>query len=298
MPVLLYDKRVKLTEINSNQIRLFSQWALVFCLTLGWLGIILSLGGMFFGMIIKIYLVIALIGSVFILIKNWKKDFWKSEFFLASIIALSVTLIFLFWSMPTIFSGRDQGSLSEAAIRLTENHRLTFSSPISEEFYKIYGPGRALNFPGFNYNFAGQLITQFSPGYISWLAAFYAVFGLSGWAVANGLTFFIFLISFYLIARRFLPFGPALTGLFLILTAFIFPWFLKFTLSENLAWALFWFGILQLINFWQKFDKGSFIYLILTWSLLTFSRPETWTFILVILILLILKFKNNQNEEY
>ena len=294
MLILLYDKRVKLTKIDSNQIHFFSRFTLFFCLLLGWLGIILALSGVFFGLIIKIYLGGVLVGGVFILAKNWKKDFWKSEFFLVIIIALSATIIFLSWSTPTIFSGRDQGALSEAAIRLAENHSLIFSSPASEEFYKIYGSGRALNFPGFNYDFAGNLITQFSPGYISWLAAFYAVSGLSGLVVANGLTFFIFLISFYLIARRFLPLGPALSALFLILTAFIFPWFLKFTLSENLAWAFFWFGLLQLLNFWQKPEKSSFVYLILTWGLLIFSRLEAWAFILVILILLLLKFKNNQ----
>lgn len=288
---------MRLAEIDSKQIQLFSRFTLVFCLVLGWLGIALALAGVFFSVIIKIYLLGALVGSAFILVKNLKKDFWKSEFFWVIIIALSATIIFLSWSTPTIFSGRDHGALSEAAIRLAGNHRLTFSSSVSEEFFKIYGPGKALNFPGFNYNFDGQLITQFSPGYIAWLASFFATFGLCGFAVANGLTFFIFLISFFLVARRFLPLGPALVSLFIILTAFVFPWFLKFTLSENLAWALFWFGILQLINFWQKEDRSSFLYLILTWGLLIFSRPEAWTFILMIVLVLFFKLKNRKDLQ-
>lgn len=297
MPVLLYDKRVKFEEINSKQIQLFPQFTLIFCLILGWMGIALALAGVFFSVIIKIYLLGALVGSAFILVKNFKKDFWKSEFFWVIVIALSATIIFLSWSTPTIFSGRDHGALSEAAIRLAGNHRLTFSSPVSEEFFKIYGSGKALNFPGFNYNFEGKLITQFSPGYIAWLASFFSIFGLSGFAMANGLTFFIFLISFYLVARRFLPLGPALASLFLILTALVFSWFLKFTLSENLAWALFWFGLLQLLNFWQKPEKSSFVYLILTWGLLVFSRPEAWVFIFVIGILLFFKLRNKKELQ-
>jgi hypothetical protein len=284
---------VKPTQINPDQIRLFSRFTLVFCLILGWLGIILALWGVFLGVIIKIYLLGAVIGSLFFLGKHFKKDFWKSEFFLIIIVILGAAAFFLFWSTPTIFSGRDQGSLSEAAIRLAENHQLAFSTPISKDFFQIYGSGKALNFPGFNYNFTGQLITQFSPGYIAWLATFFTVFGLGGFALANGLTFFIFLLSFYLVARKFLSSGPAFLTLFLMLTAFISPWFLKFTLSENLAWALFWFGLLQLLDFWQKMERRIFIYLILTWGLFVFSRPEAWAFILIILILLIFKFRNN-----
>ena len=292
-----YDKGVKLAEISSKQIQLFSLLVLVFCLILGWLGIILSLLGVFFAVIVKIYLFLALASLFFILAKNLKKDFWKSEFFLVAIISLVIIVSSLFWSAPTIFSGRDQGALSEAAIRLVENKTLPFSSEISDELFKIYGPGRALNFPGFNYNFEGKLVTQFSLGYISWLASFFSVFSLAGFSIANGLTGFIFLISFYMVARRFLNFGPALASLLLVATAFVFPWFLKFTLSENLAWALFWFGLWQLLNFWQQENRSSFIYLILTWGLLAFSRPEAWTFILVIMVILFFKLKNKKDLQ-
>jgi hypothetical protein len=288
---------VKLAEINPKQIQFFSWLVLIFCLILGWLGIILSLLGVFFAVIIKIYLFLALALGALLFAKKIKKYFWKSEFFLVAIISLIVICGSLFWSSPTIFSGRDQGSLSEAAIRLVENNSLPFSSEISDELFKIYGPGKALNFPGFNYNFEGKLITQFPLGYTSWLASFFSVFGLMGFSVANGLTGFIFLISFYLVARRFLSFGPALASLFLISTTFVFPWFLKFTLSENLAWALFWFGILQLLNFWQKENKSSFIYLIFTWGLLIFSRPEAWTFILVIIAILFFKLRNRKDLQ-
>jgi hypothetical protein len=304
MLFLLYDKRVKLNEISSQQIQLFSLLVLVFCLILGWLGIALSLLGVFLAWIIKIYLFLALVFLVFILAKNLKKDFWKSEFLLVVMISLAVTIFSLFWSAPTIFSGRDQGALSEAAIRLVENKSLPFSSEISNEFFKIYGAGKALNFPGFNYNFEGNLITQFSLGYTTWLASFFSIFGLTGFSVANGLTFLIFLISFYLVARRFLTLGPALASLFLIATAFVFPWFLKFTLSENLAWALFWFGLLQLLNFLQETclpagrgEKSNFSYLILTWGLLTFSRPEAWIFILIIFLILFFKLRNRKDLQ-
>ncbi|PIP26768.1 MAG: hypothetical protein CO140_02855 [Candidatus Moranbacteria bacterium CG_4_9_14_3_um_filter_40_7] len=294
---MLYDKRVKLEGISSKQIRFFSWLVLVFCLILGWLGILLSLLGIFFGVIIKFYFLLAFGASAFFLVKNFHRDFWKSEFFLVIAVSLTAALAFLFWSAPTIFSGRDQGSLSEAAIRLVENNSLPFSSEISNEFFKIYGPGKALNFPGFNYNFEGNLITQFSPGYIAWLASFFSIFGLTGFSLANGLTFFIFLVAFYLVSRQFLTLGPALASLFLILTSFVFPWFLKFTLSENLALALFWFGLFQLLNFLRKEDRFSFIYLLLTWGLFIFSRPEAWAFILIINVLLFFKLRNKKDLQ-
>src|SRR3972149_2208976 len=43
-----------------------------------------------------------------------------------------------YFSEPTIFSGRDQGSLSEAAFHLTQNSQLAFSTKASQSFFQIY----------------------------------------------------------------------------------------------------------------------------------------------------------------
>lgn len=49
---------------------------------------------------------------------------------------------------PTVFTGRDQGSIALAAIELARGHELAFRNAASDAFFGIYGPGRALNFPG------------------------------------------------------------------------------------------------------------------------------------------------------
>ena len=126
-----------------------------------------------------------------------KKDTTKNsnflQLFFISLISLLFIIFLSFSTEPTVFSGRDQGSFSEAAVRLSQNHQLEFETLVSQEFFKIYGQGTALNFPGFSYTADGKLITHFSIGYIAWLAVFYSLFGLSGLAIANGVLFFIFL---------------------------------------------------------------------------------------------------------
>ncbi len=280
---------MKIAQVNSKQIQFFSLGTLIFCLGLGWFSLWLALMGFFWTPLIGAYLLLGLAYFFYRLVREREKsgNFWKSEFFLISGLLLVSVVFFSLWSAPTIFSGRDQGSLSEAAIRLVQNKSLAFSFPASEEFFKIYGPGRALNFPGFNYTSQGELMTQFFPGYISWLAAFFSLLGLKGFALANGLSFFVFLASFYLVVRRFLDFGPAFASLFLVLSTFIFSWFIKFTLSENLAWALLWFGLLQLLIFFQKKEENCLFYTLISFGLLIFVRVEGWFFLLMIGIILL-----------
>ena len=106
-------------------------------------------------------------------------------------------------SEPTLFSGRDQGSIAEAAFRLAHNSELAFATPASDSFFQIYGPGTALNFPGFAYTKEGYLLTQFPLGYTAWLASFVALFGLAGYAIGNALLLFLFLLSLYALLRLF-----------------------------------------------------------------------------------------------
>ena len=99
-------------------------------------------------------------------------------------------LISLF-TTPTIFTGRDQGSISEAAAHLAQNHQITFTTSASEEFFRLYGPGKAENFPGFYYTDDGKLSTQFPLPYTAWLAMLYGVFGVTGFVFANALLFYV-----------------------------------------------------------------------------------------------------------
>ena len=184
--------------------------------------------------------------------------------------------------------------MSEAAIRLAQNHQLEFSSRASQEFFKIYGPGKALNFPGFDYTKNGQLITQFPRGYISWLAAFYSLFGLNGLIAANAVAFFIFLLSFYLVLRRFLPMYRAFAGLILFVTSFVFSWFFKFTIGENLAITLVWFGSYSLLGFMESQRPFQLFSVFLSFGLLLFVRVEAPVFFAIAAVVIFLKFRDRK----
>lgn len=241
---------------------------------LGWIAFSMALGNFFCAWIILAAFSL-LVGFLFWQIIGKKISFKISrELLIASLFILAFAFISSFFVTPTIFSGRDQGAISEAAIRLSENKKLEFSTPASEEFFKIYGPGKALNFPGFHYTETGKLSTQFPLPYISWLATFYSFFGLVGIIIANTVLLFIFLISFYLLARIFLKTSHSIILLALTATSFPFFWFFKFTLSENMALTLLWLSTLWIVLF-AKNQRAFFYYsFLISAGLLVFTRIE------------------------
>jgi hypothetical protein len=193
------------------------------------------------------------------------------------IVSAALTILvttFSLFSNPTVFVGRDQGSFSEAAARLAQNHQLAFSTPTSQEFFKLHESGRALNFPGFYYNNNGQLVTQFSLVYISWLALFFAVFGPTGFIVANALLLFTFFLSLYLLLRMFCKPSAAIPMIILAGTSFVFMWFSKLTLSENIALPLLWIALLSLMLFIKNPRRLYYFSFLAAIFLLCFARIE------------------------
>lgn len=248
---------------------------------LGWLSLVLGMFRIFYTPVIVVYIAIGAVFLLYAACRNVKIFQTPRSSFLIGLLILISILILSSFTTPTIFSGRDQGSLSEAAIRLSQNHTFFFSSPASEEFFKIYGPGAALNFPGFSYTPDGSLITHFPLGYISWLASFYSLFGLSGFIAANAVSAIIFLLSFFLLCRFWMKFSYSLAALLLILTSFLFTWFFKFTLSENMALMLLWFGIYVFTRFLQTPRILFLISSLLSFGLLLFVRIEGLPFFLI-----------------
>ncbi len=283
--------KLNIPEINLNKYQLFTTFVL-FWVGLAWLGLALALFGIFYNVILAGYIFIGTIFLIYLISFNKTKVETNYHFFLIFLVLLITVFIFSFYTTPTIFSGRDQGSLSEAAIRLSQNHHLAFSFPAEKEFFNIYGSGSALNFPGFNYTANGELFTKFPLGYVSWLAIFYSIFGLNGFVIANSITFLIFLFSFYLVARYYLRPSSSVIALALILTSFIFSWFFKFTLSENLALMLTWFGIYTFVLFTKNKERFYLLAAISTFSLLLFSRIEALGFLAVIIAILLTKYKS------
>ncbi len=160
------------------------------------------------------------------------------------LITLAASIFVVITSEPTIYTGRDQGSISDAAFSLVRDHGLYATrgdqASISQPFFDIYGPGKALNFPGFHYSNFGTLVTQFPVPYISYISGLLALIGITGINIANGLCLFLFLTGICFGTIRF--FNQTHHGfviLAIILTAFTPLWFARTTLSENLAGALF-----------------------------------------------------------
>ncbi|MDO8241177.1 MAG: hypothetical protein Q7T51_04325 [Candidatus Moranbacteria bacterium] len=283
--------KFKIPEVNLDKFQLFTAFVL-FWIGLGWLGLALSLLGIFYNAILVSYILLGIIFLAYLINFNQTKIAINFRFFLIFILTLISIFIFSFYTTPTIFSGRDQGSLSEAAIRLAQNHHLSFASVASQEFFKIYGAGPALNFPGFHYTAQGNLSTQFPLGYISWLAIFYSLIGLNGFVLANSITFAIFIFSFYLVARYYLRASSAIMATLLILSSFIFAWFFKFTLSENLAMMLTWFGIYEFVLFTKNKSRFYLLASLTAFTLLVFTRVEALGFLAVVTAMLLIKYKD------
>ena len=295
-----------------------------FWVALAWLGFFLAVLGIFYKFILILYffgssgLIFFLYfrHSVFKVSRDFKLIFALS-FFIAAAAGFFVT--------PTVFSGRDQGSISQAAIELSKNNDLSFSTPASQEFFKIYpapkqkfdncmkkileknthagsiplsfakvwcgasAPGKALNFPGFYYQNNGDLIAQFPLPYISWLAIFYSMFGLYGLIIANAILLVIFLSAFYLILKTF--FNPLFSFLGYAVAATSFPifWFYKFTLSENMALGLLWFLIFLVLSLMKKVNTLAYFTFFATAILLALTRIEGIAFLVLSLAVLWLK---------
>lgn len=206
-------------------------------------------------------------------------------------VALLVSVLFVtligYFSEPTVFSGRDQGSISEAAFRLTQNGQLAFSTQASRSFFQIYGEGTALNFPGFAYTKAGDLITQFPLGYTAWIGSFISLFGPLGIAIANTILLFLFFLALYSLLRLFVHPYYAFAGLSLALFSFLPTWFAKITLSENLAVFLFTFLVFSLILFLREGKFISYVGVLLSTGLFAFTRIEGFAFLILALIIIL-----------
>lgn len=255
--------------------------------------VFLATSGLFYKFFLWIYLAPGLIFLGFIFYKFFRRHrIFRRQYWVALVlIALSVLIVSL--TTPSLFSGRDEGALAESAIRLVQNGGLEASFPAEREFFKLYGPGVALNFPGFDYTASGRLVSQFPLGYFSWLAVGYTFFGPKGFAVANGIALALFFLSFYALLRRFLSARNSLAAILFLATNFIFWWFPKFTLSENLALFLTWFFVFQFVQFLKTKERFALLAAFLSVFALILTRVEGWAFLLAMFLFLIVYYRKN-----
>lgn len=250
----------------------------------GWYTLSLTLAGIFHTPLVVIGFAATLLVSLFITFRLLGRA--STDLRIVFLIALVYAVFIGYTTEPTIFSGRDQGSIAEAAFRLSDNGELAFSTPASDSFFQIYGEGTALNFPGFAYTKEGYLLTQFPLGYTAWLASFVSLFGLSGLAIANAVLLFLFLLTFYGLLRLFVSPFYALFGFALAVSSFLPAWFAKITLTENLSIFLFTMLVYSLYLFMRE---GKFVYyasILFSAGLFAFTRIEGFVFLFLTLVFL------------
>lgn len=213
-----------------------------------------------------------------------ERDWWRLGV-LGVLILVSVAN--LWGEIPSIFSGRDQGSIALAAWQLAKNGTLFTESHLIQVFFHIYGPGTALNFPGFAYTTHGALTTQFPLGYISWVAGWVHWIGLTGFAFATASLFILSGWTFFELSRSLTRHWIALVTTACLTLSFLPLWMLHFTLSEHLALALFLILSWSLVQLFNHFHPVTFTVVLLAMSLNLFTRIEGFAIFGVALILII-----------
>lgn len=244
----------------------------------------LALSGLFSPFPVGFFFLICLAAELLLV---WQQRL-RISFHQLLIIILGLGLLLgIFMTHPLeLTDGRDQGSYAEAALQLVQAHSLFFHSTEARAFFDHYGPGKALNFPGFYYTEKGDLLTQFPIGYIAWLAGFTTLFGTVGFALANGTLFLGSLLLLAVILKEksspfFMWLGSALFAL-----NFLPLWFLSFTLSENLALTLFLALVFAALRFHNRPSRSGSLLLLSIAFIFCFTRIEGWFFLLFTLFFL------------
>ncbi|MEF3692050.1 MAG: hypothetical protein V3574_03290 [Candidatus Moraniibacteriota bacterium] len=223
-------------ETRDNNRYKFFIYLSLFWIIIAWGAYLLSLAGIFYWWSVSLLIALVAAGSIRFVFSALIKT--SPGFILFNLLFIACSVTFVYFSAPTIFSGRDQASISQAAIRLAQNGQLAFSTPVSNDFFAINNiqkekiknclidklndfqeenflkknfyqaycqaltSTKAFNFPGFYYTDEGRLVTQFPLAYIAWLAIFYSFLGLPGFAVANGILLYVFFLAFFLLIEK------------------------------------------------------------------------------------------------
>lgn len=259
----------------------------------------LAIVGLFYHWLLCLAIGIMMIAAIW-LVKNQNIRWQLSQQNLVILgITLAMGLYLSFTTTPTLFGGRDEGSYTNAAILLVQDHSLNHPSPLAHQFFEIYGPGKALHFPGFYYDTSGALKSQFLPGYISWLAIWYDLFGVTGLKFSNLLPWLTFLFSFMLVIREtFQLVGEKakkydVLGLVLLSCSFPMILFAKFTLSEIFYAALAWTCLYWLLRYFQNKSLFNYVLIFIPIVIMLFTRIETPALAFMLFLILALKDYNH-----
>ncbi len=224
------------------------------------------------------------------------------------LILVTWSLLLSYFTNPTIFGGRDEGSLATLAVVINREHKLTQQNKVINTFANIYGEGKALNFPGFLYQKTrdGYLLkSQFLPGYSAYLANFAQPNEINFLKLANLLPFLIFGLAFFSVLKTLTNSDKhSLGGLIFLISVLPFTIFYKFTLSEFLFASLIWSGLYFLIKYLQSTKTGRqeitrYWFIFIPFIPTFFIRIESFGIVFaLILILIFYRHKNFNFPKY
>ncbi|MFZ1719882.1 MAG: hypothetical protein WAU28_00845 [Candidatus Moraniibacteriota bacterium] len=272
-----------LSFIADNPFLAFGNGIIVFSFIL----LFLAMGGVFLPVFILPLIVIFSVGNFFALFSLWKTLIRTEKMGLAIILLFTLCATYFSYTEPSVFTGRDQGSIAMAAIELAGNHHLAFSLPLAHDFFTVYKEkeGAALNFPGFFYTKEGNLITQFPLGYTAFLASFFQTFGITGFMIGNSILLLASSLSLFLLLQKFAP-KVVWHGLILFSSGLIPLFLFHLTLTENFALFLFLFLTLQLIEFFQQTTLTNYFGMLLPALFFPFVRIEGFLFLAITVLTL------------
>ncbi len=252
----------------------------------------LSVSGIFTNNAVLALSLIVVVGTLIAL----RKLRPSRELGIVGIATFVFVLLISFPASPSVFSGRDQGSYAEAAIRLAHDHSLQSHTPaVEQEFFRLHGEGKALNVPGFFFASDGSLITQFPLGNIAWFGASVLLFGIVGLSLANAFTLFVSLLTLFIFLRRFVAFPFAASSVAVAAFSFPFVWIQERTLSENVALPLFLILSVHLVSFLTKPTRRTWWLSVLLATFLCLTRIEGF-FLFALLIVVI--FSQGEARQY
>jgi len=283
------DRDLEVSSPHANPNNIFFAWSKLisgFCFLLLY-AVVLAYLGVFNLLFVSIGFLLILFfgGTAYSFVSIVKNFFFRDFDFLRFLIfagGISWLLLLIVFSPFPAFSGRDEGSYSNAAVYLANFHYINFHLPLID-YLKTEGLAhQSLNFPGFVITNGGDLTSQFSPAYFVWLGIFFLMTQtVSSFFIANGILILGGAAAFYLLLRIHIPRWMSASGFLLILFNFLFLWFPRFTLSENLAFFLF-INLLLFLILLRKTSHHFYLYPVLALVILfPLTRPEGWWILLV-----------------
>lgn len=280
-----------LSFIANNPFLAFGNGIVVFSFIL----LFLAMGGGFLPVLILPLIALFSLGSLIALFFLWKTLIRTEKIGLTIILLFTLCATYFSYTEPSVFTGRDQGSISTAAIELARNHHLAFSLPLAHDFFTVYKEkeGAALNFPGFFYTKEGNLITQFPLGYTAFLAAFFQTFGIIGFMIGNSILLLASSLTLFLLLQKFAP-KVVWHGLALFSSGLVPLFLFHLTLTENFALFLFLFLAFRLMSFLLQTTTTNYFGMLLPALFFPFVRIEGFLFLTITIIILAIVKKTRQ----